>query len=72
MVDDPGMLHAWMLTQGGGVRWTWVELSAFGATGLRIDAPLVLDDAARTLAWIDAGVDAGETSERSIRLGSSI
>jgi dihydrofolate synthase/folylpolyglutamate synthase len=49
------------LVQGSGLRWAWADLTAFGATGTRVDAPLVFDDAAPTLAWIDARTAAGDT-----------
>jgi len=41
--------------------WAWVDLTAFGAAGTRIDAPMVLDDAATTLAWIEARLAGGAT-----------
>jgi dihydrofolate synthase/folylpolyglutamate synthase len=60
-VADKDALAIATHVQRSGHVWAWVDLSAFGATGTRVDAPLVLADAASTLAWIDARTAAGDT-----------
>lgn len=56
---DPAAVAA--LVQRSGRTWAWVDLMAFGASGTRVDAPIVLDDVATTLGWIDARTAAGAT-----------